>query len=478
MITFLTGVAVLILGGLLYGKLTERIIKPTDDETPAVTQKDGVDFVPMGKWRNSLIELLNIAGTGPILGPLQGALFGPIAFVTIPIGCVIGGAFHDYMTGMISVRHRGEQTPDLIRRFLGKHMYKIYLVFVCLLMLLIGVVFIYTPGDLFVTQILNQDSAVSNPVVWIVYGGIFAYYIIATLFPIDKIIGKVYPIFGAILLISAVGVFIGLFVKGYPITEIWDAAAAGFPMRGNFIPLFFVTVTCGICSGFHSTQATLVSRTITNEHEGRMTFYNMMITEGFIAMIWAAAGMGAVQLGLTDADTLGSAATGVVGVVAKDMLGTVGGIIAVVGVIVLPITSGDTALRSLRLMVGDAVGIDQTKKDRALRMALIIFAVVAGILVWAKMNPSGFNIIWQYFSWANETTVVFVFAMIAIYMKRHGMPYLMAVLPGSFYLYIVSAYIMNARIGFHIPWTVTYIIAGVLAAGYIALFVLKKRKEA
>ena len=198
MITFFIGLIVLIVGGTVYGKLCEKVMMPTDAETPAISMRDGVDFVPMKKWRNSLIELLNIAGTGPILGPLQGILFGPIAFLTIPIGCVIGGAFHDYMTGMISVRNKGEQMPDLVRRFLGRHVYLFYNIFVCLLMLLVGVVFIYTPGDLFVTHILGQESSVSNPVLWVTYGVIFAYYVIATLFPIDKIIGRVYPIFGAI----------------------------------------------------------------------------------------------------------------------------------------------------------------------------------------------------------------------------------------------------------------------------------------
>ena len=477
MITFILGLVLLIAGGAVYGKLCERVMKPTDAKTPAVTMRDDVGFVPMKKWKNSLIELLNIAGTGPILGPLQGILFGPIAFITIPIGCVIGGAFHDYMTGMISVRNKGEQMPDLVRRFLGRHVYLFYNIFVCLLMLLVGVVFIYTPGDLFVTHILGQESSISNPTLWIVYGVIFAYYVIATLFPIDKIIGRVYPIFGAILLLSAVGVFIGIFVKGYPLVEIWNVAEAGFPYQGHFIQLFFVTVTCGILSGFHSTQATLVSRTVSDEHEGRTTFYNMMIAEGFIAMIWAAAGMGALSLGLTDVDTLSGSATKVVGIVAKDMLGSVGGVIAIIGVIVLPITSGDTALRSLRLMIGDAIHLDQTKKKNALTLAVSIFVVVALLLFWAKGNPAGFNILWRYFSWANETTAVFACAMIAAYMKRHKMPYVMALVPGAFYMYIVSCYILNAQIGFRLPWAVSYVLAGVLTLLYVALLMRKEQKN-
>ena len=467
MITFLIGIVILVLGGAAYGKLCEKVMKPTDAVTPATAMQDGVDFVPMKKWRNSLIELLNIAGTGPILGPLQGVLFGPIAFITIPIGCVIGGAFHDYMIGMISIRNKGEQVPNLVNRFLGKHVYTFYNIFVCPLMLLVGVVFIYTPGDLFVAHILGQESSISNPTLWIVYGIIFVYYIMATLFPIDKIIGRIYPVFGAILLLSAVGVFVGLFAKGYPLVELWNAAEGGYPLQENFIPMFFVTVTCGILSGFHSTQATLVSRTVVDEREGRMTFYNMMIAEGFIAMIWTAAGMGALGLNLVDADTLSGSATQVVGIVAINMLGKVGGIIAIIGVIILPVTSGDTALRSLRLMVGDAVHLDQTKKKNALPLAVCLFTVVGLILFWAKGNPAGFNVLWRYFSWANETTAVFACAMIAAYMKKNNMPYVMALIPGTFYTFIVSSYIFNAKIGFRLPWVVSYALAAAVSLAYV-----------
>ena len=334
-------------------------------------------------------------------------------------------------------------------------------------MLLVSVVFIYTPGDLFVTQILGEESSFSNPTLWIVYGVIFAYYAMATLFPIDKIIGKIYPVFGAILLLSAVGVFIGLFAKGYPLQEIWDVGFFGaHPFGERFLPMFFVTVTCGILSGFHATQATLISRTVTDERDGRMVFYDMMIAEGFIAMTWAAAAMGALGLGLVAADTLHASPTLVVGTVAKEMLGDIGGIIAIVGVIVLPITSGDTALRSLRVMLGDAFGVDQTKKKSALALAIPIFTVVALVLFYAKSDAKGFNILWRYFSWANETIGVFALAMIAVYMMKNRMPYLMALIPGSFYMYVVSVYILNAQIGFRLPLTASFIGAAALTALY------------
>ncbi|MCI8373237.1 MAG: carbon starvation protein A [Lachnospiraceae bacterium] len=464
MITFLIGLFLLLAGGAIYGRFCERIFRPDSRETPAVRLNDGVDYVPMKKWKNSLIQLLNIAGTGPILGPIQGILFGPIAFLTIPIGCVLGGAFHDYMSGMISLRNDGAQMPSLIRRYLGKHTYLIYNLFVCLLMLLVGAVFIYTPGDLFLTQILKTDNGIGNPVLWLVYGAIFVYYIVATLFPIDKIIGKIYPIFGGILILSAIGVWIGLFVKGYPLDEIWDTGVAGLHPQGlHFIPVFFVTVACGIVSGFHSTQATLIARTTEHEKEGRMTFYNMMIVEGLIAMIWAAAAMGVMKLGLADAET---SPTEVVGIVAKHLLGSVGGIVAIIGVIVLPITSGDTALRSLRLMTADALQLDQSKKKNRLALSLVIFVVVAALLLFSKMNAGGFNILWRYFAWANQTIAVFAFAMIAVYMQRKKQPYVLALVPGMFYMFVISSFILNAAIGFHLSWTLSYVIGGVLTVVY------------
>ncbi len=475
MITFLIGLAVLLVGGIIYGRVSEKIIAPTDATTPAVAKRDNMDFVPIKKKKNCLIELLNIAGTGPILGPLQGALFGSIAFITIPIGCVIGGAFSDYMTGMISIRNNGDQMPGLVRRFLGKHIYVFYNVFLCISLLLVGAVFVYMPGDLFVTHILNQESSTSNPAVWIVYGVIFVYYILATLIPIDKIIGKFYPVLGAILLLSTVGIFIGLFLKGYPLVELWDMANAGYPYQDHFIPIFFVTVTCGLVSGFHAPQVTLVSRTVAHEKDGRSVFYNMMIVEGFIAMVWAAAGIGAMELAITDATTIRESVTQVVGIIAKDMLGSVGGMIAIIGVIILPITTGDTSLRSLRLIISDALHFDNKDKKKILILALCIFAVVAALLAWAKSNPEGFNILWRYFSWANEAIALFGFTVIATYMKINNMPYIMALIPGAFYMYIVSCYILSAQIGIGLPWGISYIIAGVITAAYFVLMIISKR---
>ena len=370
MATFLIGLVILFVGAAIYGKFCEKVFGPDDRETPAYSKQDGVDYVPMRGWKNSLINLLNIAGTGPIIGPIQGILFGPIAFITIPIGNVIGGAMHDYFSGMICLRDGGTQMPDMVRKYSNKGVFTVYQIFLSVLLLLVGAVFIYTPGDIAATQVFGFDGAATSVSTWVIYGVIFVYYLIATVFPIDAIIGRIYPIFGAILLLSAVGVFIGMFVKGYPLLNLWDNWQSATFNYGeyftaqHFIPVFFITVACGILSGFHSTQTAIISRTMKSEKQGRMTFYNMMILEGFIAMIWAAAAMGVYNLGLQEVNA--SLATGTVGIICRDLLGPVGGIIALLGVIVLPITSGDTALRSLRLSISDSLHIDQSSKPKRL----------------------------------------------------------------------------------------------------------------
>ena len=222
MTTFIIGLVVLFVGAALYGKFCEKVFGPDDRKTPAYTKNDGVDYVPMKGWKNSLINLLNIAGTGPILGPIQGILFGPIAFITIPIGNIIGGAMHDYFSGMICLRDGRSQMPDMVQKYTNKGVFTVYNIFLCVLLLLVGAVFIYTPGDIAATQVFGLDGAVNNVWTWVIYGAIFAYYLVATVFPIDKIIGRIYPIFGGILLLSAIGIFIMIFVKGYPLVEIWN----------------------------------------------------------------------------------------------------------------------------------------------------------------------------------------------------------------------------------------------------------------
>ena len=487
MVTFLIGLVILFVGAAVYGKFCEKVFGPDDRETPAYSKQDGVDYVPMKGWKNSLINLLNIAGTGPIFGPIQGILFGPIAFITIPIGNVIGGAMHDYFSGMICLRDGGTQMSSMIRKYSNKGIYNVYNVFVCLLLLLVGAVFIYTPGDIAATGVFGFDGKPTSVSTWVIYGAIFAYYLIATVFPIDAIIGKIYPVFGGILMFSAIGVFIGLFAKGYPLVELWDnwqgvmfqtfqTTADGtapfsygeYFKTGHFLPVFFVTVACGILSGFHSTQTAIISRTMKSEKQGRMTFYNMMILEGFIAMVWAAAAMGIFNLGQQAAN---AGATGTVIAVCKDILGPVGSIIALAGIVVLPITSGDTALRGLRLTVAETLHIDQSTNSKRLGLSAIIFALVAVILVFAKLNTQGFNILWRYFAWSNQTLSLFAFLAIAIWMFENGKKKFVWIplIPGGFYAFITVTYIVNAKIGFNVPWTGAYIVGVVAAIAYVSM---------
>ena len=475
MATFLIGLVILFVGAALYGKFCEKVFGPDDRETPAYSKQDGVDYVPMRCWKNSLINLLNIAGTGPILGPIQGILFGPIAFITIPIGNVIGGAMHDYFSGMICLRDGGTQMPTMIRKYSNKGVFTIYNIFLCVLLLLVGAVFVYTPGDIAATQVFGFSGQATDYTTWIIYGVIFVYYLIATVFPIDAIIGRIYPVFGAILLFSAVGVFIGIFVKGYPLLNVWDSWTSqyfdygAYFTEGHFLPVFFVTVACGILSGFHSTQTAIITRTMKSERQGRTTFYWMMVLEGFIAMVWAAGAMGVYNLGLQEANA--SLATATIGVVCKDILGPVGGIIALLGVIVLPVTSGDTALRALRLTLSESFKLDQSSNAKRLSLAAPVFVLVAAIIVWAKFNSEGFNILWRYFAWSNQTLSLFAFLAISVWMFENKKAKFVWVplIPGAFYTFICVTYIANAQIGFHIPWTPAYIIGVCAAVAYVAI---------
>lgn len=478
MTTFFIGLVLLFVGGALYGTFVTRVFKPDDRPTPAIRLNDGVDYVPMNKFKNALINLLNIAGTGPIFGPIQGILFGPIAFLTIPIGCVISGATHDYLCGMMSMRQDGAQMPTIIRKFLGGKVYQVYNIFLLVLLLLVGVVFIYSPGDLFLKDVLGIKDAGILPVV-LVYGVILFYYLLATLFPIDKIIGRIYPLFGVILLVSAVGVFIGMFAKGYELTNldlsnglkgIFDVYPM-WPAKGNtgagtpFMPVFFVTVACGITSGFHSSQITMIGRSVRKEREGTFVYYWMMIVEGFIAMIWAAAAMGRYNGGSR------SDYNSIVGEVAMDLLGPVGGVIAVLGVILLPITSGDTALRSCRLMIGDYLNLDQKTKRNRVLITLGLFVPVALLLVYAKSNPSGFSTIWRYFAWSNQTIGVFAFAVVTVYLRAKkeapAWAFLISLLPGTLYMFIISSFILSQKIGFGLPLPLSYGVAAILSTCYL-----------
>jgi carbon starvation protein CstA len=473
MTTFIIGLLILIVGGALYGKFCEKVFGPDDRPTPAIAKADGVDFVGMKMWKNSLIELLDIAGTGPVIGPIQGILFGPIAFITIPLGCVLAGSMHDYFSGMISMRNGGAQMPGLIDKYLGGNVHKFYNVVVWVLMLLVGVVFVYTPGDLIVNDMLGQKAIFANPTTWIVYGAIFLYYLCATLFPIDAIIGRIYPLFGAVLVFSALGIFAVICLRGGAgLTNFSFAAITTHPDKTlPFMPIFFITVACGILSGFHATQATIISKTVTHEKEGKMTFFNMMLVEGFIAMIWAAGAMILYHTGTPTA----TSATLMIGMISRSFLGKIGALFAIAGVIVLPITSGDTAFRGLRLMIGEQFHIDQKNWKNRVAITACIFIPAFVILYYAKLSPTGFAVLWRYFAFTNQFIAIFALSMITVYLYIHKKNYIISLIPGMFYAFVTLSYIFHAKLGFGLEprlglgannYTLSYIVAAVCVCIY------------
>ena len=473
MLLFIIGLIILLGGGYFYSKYVENQLAPDDRETPAVRKADGVDYVVMSEKKNWLINLLNIAGMGPIIGPIQGILFGPIAFLAIPLGCVFAGSVHDYMTGFISMRNGGSQVPKLVGKYIGDGIRKFYNIVIAILLLLTGVVFVYTPGDLIANDILKVGA--DSNVIWIIYAVIFAYYIASTVLPIDKLIGRVYPIFGAFLIISAIGVFIGIFIKGSGDLAFKNAGLlAEHPLGQKFIPSFFITVACGILSGFHGSQVTLISRTVKSESEARTTFYSTMIAEGFIAMVWAAGAMVLFSSGQAALDTPG---TIMVGQVSKYFMGNVGGLLAVLGVIALPITSGDTAFRSLRLIIAEELNIDQKAPSKRAGLSAVLFIPAFAILYFAKTNPNGFNLLWRYFGFTNQFVATFALAVATIYLIDTGKNYIITLLPGIFYVFIVFSFIINIKgLGLGLPFSIAYPAAGVIAVLY-AYFVIKLGKK-
>lgn len=467
MITFLTCIVILIVGYFTYGKFVEKVFVPKDERpTPAYVNSDGVDYVPMSTSKNSLIQLLNIAGTGPVFGPIAGALYGPVAFIWIVVGCIFAGAVHDYLTGMISIRNKGAHLPELAAKFLGKAMKHVVNIFALLLLLLVGTVFVSSPAML-INNLMDGKVALS-----IIVGIIFLYYILATLLPVDKIIGRLYPYFGALLVISALGIGIGMIVKGSPIPELTFANM--HPKSLPIFPLIFFTITCGALSGFHATQTPIISRTTKRENQGRKIFYGMMIAEGIIAMIWAAAAMSLFDGygGLGEMIAAGGPAA-VVSKASVLMLGSIGGTLAVLGVIVLPITSGDTAFRAARMIIADYFKFGQAKLVSRLWIAVPLFAMSYAL---TKID---FNILWRYFSWANGVTAVIALWVGAMYLFLARKNHWIATVPAAFMTSMVFSYIIyepNMGFGQGVAFSN---VAGVICSSIItAIFfgtALKKR---
>ena len=470
MVSLLISLAVLLIGYIVYGRIIESIFAPDGRTTPAVSKNDGVDFVPMKSWKAFLIQLLNIAGTGPIFGALMGAVFGPVVFIWIVLGSILGGAVHDYMSGMISLRHDGASIAELSGSYLGGAVKAIMRVFSVVLLVLCGTVFVTSPAGLL--SRLTPDWM--NGTFWAVV--ILIYYLLATLLPIDKLIGKLYPIFGVLLIVMAATVIGGIIFSGgrYVIPEITleNLHPEGTPVW----PYMFVTVACGAISGFHATQSPMIAKCLVSEKEGRRVFYGAMISESVIALVWAAAGVsfyGGTQL-LSEA--LGSGASNVVYEISTGVLGVVGGILAVAGVVICPITSGDTAFRSARLILAEIFRLEQ----KSLRNRLIItipLLLAGGLLTWyALVNNNGFQIIWRYFSWSNQTLAMIALWVSAAYLLKEGknrLASLVTALPAAFMTAVSVTYILIADEGFRLNQTVSYAVGAAASVAALCVYLIK-----
>ena len=484
MITFFISFVALVLGYLLYGKFVSKVFAPDDRKTPAVAINDGIDYVPMPNWKIFMIQFLNIAGTGPIFGAIMGAKFGPAAYLWIILGCIFAGATHDFFSGMLSMRNNGADLPALIGKYLGKAPRNVMLVFCVVLLIMVGTVFVYSPAE-----ILGHLSGGS--LLWIIV--IFAYYVVATMLPIDKIIGKIYPIFSFSLLFMAVALIVMLLIKMPVLPELWDglgnmAKEQDPSFTDNIFPCLFITIACGAISGFHATQSPLMARCLKSEKMGRPIFYGSMITEGLVALVWATVAMwffydsptpGYEQLAA--AKGFHTSAPMVVTTVCQDWLGMLGGVLAILGVVAAPITSGDTAFRSARLIVASALKLNQKPKMNRLYVCLPIFVVSIALLAWQSSNPDGFNVIWQYFGWSNQTLSVFTLWAITVYLVRKNKPYVITLLPALFMTGVSSTYLFISKQAFGLQEDLAYylgILTVVIAMVWFVVWIRKYGEKA
>jgi len=481
MVTFALSLVALIAGYLLYGKFIDRVFGPDDRQTPAVAHPDGVDYIVLPSWKIFMIQFLNIAGTGPIFGAIMGMWFGPSAYLWIVFGCIFAGAVHDYFSGMLSMRHDGAGLPELVGDYLGQTTKKVMLVFSVLLLVMVGVVFVYSPA-------IIMESIWGTRMFWICV--IFLYYIVATLLPIDKIIGKIYPLFAFSLLFMALALMIGLFVKWPSLPEVWDGldnlGAKEWGRNEPIFPALFITIACGAISGFHATQSPLMARCVKSEKMGRPIFYGAMITEGIVALIWATVssyfffygGWKEVvspevvaqfeQSGKTlnqffDAPT-------VVKDVCNGWLGVFGGVLALLGVVAAPITSGDTAFRSARLIIADFLGMEQRTMSKRLMICIPMFAASILLLVWQMENPDGFNTIWQYFGWANQTLAVFTLWTITVYLVQEKKPFIITLIPALFMTTVTSTFLFISKTAFGLDSTLSYTLGCIVFVAALVWF--------
>lgn len=475
MISFLLSVLLLILGYLLYGRLTEKVFGPDGRETPAVTKEDGVDYVPMPAWKVFLIQLLNIAGTGPIFGALSGALFGPVVYLWIVFGCIFAGAVHDYGIGMLSMRHEGCSVSEIVGRYLGNGMREVMRVFSVVLLIMCGVVFTIGPADLL--AILTDNTP--GPAFW--FWAVLLYYFIATFVPIDKVIGRFYPVFGILLIVMALGVSGSMLFSGrFEMPELWDHFTNEHPSGISVWPFMCITVACGAISGFHATQSPMMARCCKSEYTGRKIFYGAMIAEGVLALVWAAAGVTCYESRTALLES-GAGCSAVVYEICQTTMGKAGSVLALLGVIVCPVSSGDTAYRSARLTLADWLGSDQAKIKN--RLLITVPLLLAGFLV-SRMD---YSVIWRYFSWSNQTLATIGLWACSVYLMRAGRNYRITLLPAAFMTAVTVSYFGMAGECLGMLWeplgissavyTAGSCTAGIAAAVLLTLLFLRKTRE-
>ncbi len=475
MISFILALLALIAGFVFYSKVIVRIFAPDDTVTPAYKINDGVDYMPLPLWKLFLIQLLNIAGTGPIFGALSGALFGPVVYLWIVFGCIFAGAVHDYATGMISMRHDGASISEISGRYLGNKIQILMRIFSVVLLVMCGVVFTTGPADLL--AMLTPDVLDSR--FWIVV--ISLYYFVATFVPIDKVIGKIYPLFGICLIVMAGGVAGSLLFLGrYEMPEIWNNFCNCHPLKTSIWPFMFITVACGAISGFHSTQSPMMARCCKSQKEGRVVFYGAMIAEGIIALVWAAAGVSVYENSQALLEA-GGGCSAVVYEICQSTMGKTGMLLALLGVIVCPISSGDTAYRSARLTIADWFKIDQSKIKN--RMLVTVVLLLTGTIIMQL----DYSIVWRYFSWANQSLATIVLWTICVYLKKKQKNYYPFFIPAIFMSGVVSTYFVAApeclgmlwvKLGISYDKYYPYAIAfGIIFALVLATYFLRKNKN-
>ena len=468
---------------MLYGRFVERVFGPDDRETPAIAKADGVDFIVLPPWKIFMIQFLNIAGTGPIFGAIMGAKFGPAAYLWIVLGCIFAGSVHDYFSGMLSVRHGGANQPDLIGTYLGKTTKNIMLVFSVFLLMMVGAVFVFSPAKILggIWEPAAVVEGMGQYTFWIIV--IFIYYIIATMLPIDKVIGKIYPLFAFSLLFMAAALMVMLFVKMPNIPEIWEGLSVPALTPKNIFPALFITIACGAISGFHATQSPLMARCMKHEKQGRPIFYGAMITEGVVALIWATVAMFFFYNNPTPGyETIagGAAAVGdapsVVNLICNDWLGVFGGILALLGVVAAPVTSGDTALRSARLIIADFIKVEQHSISKRLAICIPLFAVVMALLIWQMNDKEGFNMIWSWFGWSNQTLSVFMLWAITVYLVQQKKPYVITLIPAIFMTVVCVTFLLSEQM-FKLSVGMTWGIAAVTLIASLVWFYLWLKKN-